>query len=70
MAGLPATALAQSPAPVAAAAAAPRPVVDAITCRTSCEGIARAVPGSVIRVSGEGMDTVATVILLDGPLRF
>jgi hypothetical protein len=61
---LPATAHAQSPTPVAAATAAPRPVVDAVTCRTSCQGIARAVPGSVIRVSGEGMDTVASVILL------
>jgi murein DD-endopeptidase MepM/ murein hydrolase activator NlpD len=72
----PATALAQSPTggaapaqapatPVAAASAvAPRPVVDAITCRTSCQGIARAVPGSVLRVSGEGMSTVTSVILL------
>jgi peptidase M23-like protein len=61
LAALPATAVAQSPTPVAAA---PRPVVDAVTCRTSCQGIARAVPGSVIRVSGEGMDTIANVILL------
>ena len=51
--------------PVAAASpAAPRPVVDAITCRTGCLGIARATPGSVVRISGEGMATVATVILL------
>jgi hypothetical protein len=73
----PASALAQSPtggtppttqAPAttvtAASASAPRPVVDAITCRTSCQGIARAVPGSVVRVSGEGMSTVTSVILL------
>jgi hypothetical protein len=48
----------------AASAVAPRPVVDAITCRTSCLGIARAVPGSVVRVSGEGMGAVASVVLL------
>jgi hypothetical protein len=74
---LPAAALAQAPAgtggtapvqaavPAAAASAAtPRPVVDAITCRSGCLGIARATPGSVVRVSGEGMATVANVILL------
>ena len=74
---LPAAALAQTPAstggaaptqaPVQAAAAslaAPRPVVDAITCRSGCLGIARATPGSVVRISGEGMATVASVILL------
>jgi murein DD-endopeptidase MepM/ murein hydrolase activator NlpD len=76
---LPSAALAQSPTggtapttapaapavPVAAASAATaRPVVDAITCRTSCLGIARAVPGSVVRVSGEGMDAVTSVVLL------
>jgi hypothetical protein len=75
----PASALAQSPtggtapasqAPAttttvtAASASAPRPVVDAVTCRTSCQGIARAVPGSVVRVSGEGMSTVTSVIVL------
>ena len=43
---------------------AARPVVDAITCRTGCLGIARATPGSVVRISGEGMATVASVILL------
>jgi hypothetical protein len=66
LASVPAAAFAQSPAPapVAAPTAAPRPVVDAVTCRTLCEGIARAVPGSVVRVSGEGMDTVTSVILL------
>jgi hypothetical protein len=74
---VPSAALAQAPAgtggaaptqaPVAAAAAsaaAPRPVVDAITCRTGCLGISRATPGSVVRISGEGMTTVASVILL------
>src|SRR5262249_30084545 len=74
----PAAALAQAPAstggvaptqaaptPAAAASAmAPRPVVDAITCRTGCLGIARATPGSVVRISGEGMTTVASAILL------
>jgi hypothetical protein len=74
---LPGAALAQSPAgtggatptqtpvpSVAASAATPRPVVDAITCRTGCLGIARATPGSVVRVSGEGMAAVTSVILL------
>jgi hypothetical protein len=74
---VPGAALAQTPAgtggaaptqtPVAAAAASaalPRPVVDAITCRTGCLGISRATPGSVVRISGEGMATVASVILL------
>jgi hypothetical protein len=64
---LPAAAGAQAPAPPAAPAAVaaqPRPVVDAVTCRTSCLGIARGVPGSVIRVSGDGMSNVTSVILL------
>jgi hypothetical protein len=57
----------QTPAPttsVAASTAAPRPVVDAVTCRTSCQGISRAVPGSVVRISGEGMTAVTSVIFL------
>ena len=55
----------QAPVPaVAASAAAPRPVVDAITCRTGCLGIARATPGSVVRISGEGMATVTSIVLL------
>ena len=59
------TAPAQAPVPTAAASAAvPRAVVDAITCRTGCLGIARATPGSVVRISGEGMTTVTSVILL------
>jgi hypothetical protein len=61
------TAPTQAPAPTvqtAASTAVPRPVVDAITCRTSCQGISRAVPGSIVRISGEGMDTVASVIFL------
>ena len=74
---LPGAALAQSPAgtggaaptqapvpAVAASGAAPRPVVDAITCRTGCLGIARAVPTSVVRISGEGMATVTSIVLL------
>ena len=74
---VPCTALAETPAgtggaaptqtPVAAAAAsaaAPRPVVDAVTCRSGCLGISRATPGSVVRISGEGMATVASVVLL------
>jgi murein DD-endopeptidase MepM/ murein hydrolase activator NlpD len=55
----------QAPVPAAAAsAAAPRAVVDAITCRTGCLGIARATPGSVVRVSGEGMASVTSIVLL------
>jgi hypothetical protein len=75
-AALPATALAQTPAPTGgasptptppateAAAPAQRPVIDAITCRTACQGIARATAGSTIRVSGEGMGTVTGIVLL------
>jgi murein DD-endopeptidase MepM/ murein hydrolase activator NlpD len=56
---------AQAPVPAAAAsAAASRAVVDAITCRTGCLGIARATPGSVVRVSGEGMASVTSIALL------
>jgi hypothetical protein len=63
----PTSATAPTTTPTAAvASAAPRPVVDAITCRTGCLGIARAVPGSVVRVSGEGMAAVTGVILLGG----
>ncbi len=74
---VPSAALAQAPAgtggaaptqaPVPPAAAPPstaRPVVDAITCWTACLGIARATPGSVVRISGEGMATVTSVIFL------
>jgi hypothetical protein len=72
---LPAVAAAQAPdptggvaptaAPVAAPAAPlPRPVVEAVVCRTLCRGIRRAVPGSVVRVSGEGMGAVGAVVLL------
>jgi murein DD-endopeptidase MepM/ murein hydrolase activator NlpD len=76
-AALPGAALAQSPAgtggaaptqatvpAVAASVPAQRPVVDAITCRIGCLGIARAMPGSVVRISGEGMTTVTSVVLL------
>ena len=76
-AALPGAALAQTPAPTGGAApdqtappatqaAAPtqRPVIDAITCRTDCLGIARATTGSTIRVSGEGMTGVTSVVLL------
>jgi hypothetical protein len=76
-AAVPGTALAQTPAPTGgtspdqatppvtkAAAPTQRPVVDAITCRTACLGIARATVGSTIRVSGEGMGGATSVILL------
>jgi peptidase M23-like protein len=74
---LPGSALAQTPAPTGgaspdstppsatqAAAPAQRPVIDSITCRTGCLGIARATTGSTIRVSGEGMSAVTSVVLL------
>jgi hypothetical protein len=77
-AALPGSALAQTPGPTggtspdptappatqAAAAPAQRPVIDAITCRTACLGIARATIGSTIRVSGEGMGSVTSVVLV------
>jgi Peptidase family M23 len=76
-AALPGTALAQTPAPTggasptptppptaAATAPAERPVIEAITCRTACLGIARATTGSTIRVSGEGMSGVSSIVLL------
>jgi hypothetical protein len=79
-AALPATALAQTPAPTGGASPTPtappatpatqdgapaqRPVIDAITCRTACLGIARATTGSTIRVSGDGMGAVTSVVLL------
>jgi Peptidase family M23 len=76
-AALPGAALAQTPAPTggtspdpiqapATQAAAPtqRPVIDAITCRSACLGIARATVGSTIRVSGDGMTGVTSVVLL------
>jgi murein DD-endopeptidase MepM/ murein hydrolase activator NlpD len=62
----PATPAAPATPTAAASSVAPRPVVDAITCRTACLGIARAVPGSVVRISGEGMTGVSSVILLGG----
>jgi hypothetical protein len=74
---LPGAALAQSPAgtggaaptqtpaaSVPASAPAPPAVIDAITCRTGCLGIVRATPGSVVRISGEGMATVTSIVLL------
>jgi murein DD-endopeptidase MepM/ murein hydrolase activator NlpD len=77
-AGLPATAAAiaiDAPrSPLRAAAplppvAASHPRVDAVTCRTRCLGVARAVAGSRVRVTGTGLDTAARVVLLGGPGR-
>jgi murein DD-endopeptidase MepM/ murein hydrolase activator NlpD len=74
---LPGAALGQTPAPTGgtsptptpptttpASAPAQRPVIDAITCRSACQGIARATTGSTIRVSGEGMAGVTSIVLL------
>jgi len=75
---LPGTALAQTPAPTGgtssdptpppavqtAAAPTQRPVIDAITCRTACQGIARATIGSTIRVSGDGVGSATSIVLL------
>jgi murein DD-endopeptidase MepM/ murein hydrolase activator NlpD len=77
-AAVPAAASAQTPAPTggtspdptaptpATQSAAPtqRPAVDAITCRTACQGIARATIGSTIRVSGDGIGGATSIVLL------
>jgi len=50
-------------APPAPASAAP-PSVDAVTCRTGCLGVATAVPGSRVRVSGSSLAGVTRVVFL------
>jgi murein DD-endopeptidase MepM/ murein hydrolase activator NlpD len=56
------------PAPAAAspspATAPARPVVDAVTCRTACAGLARAVRGSHVRITGSGLGDVRRVVFL------
>jgi murein DD-endopeptidase MepM/ murein hydrolase activator NlpD len=77
-AALPGAALAQTPAPTGGtaptatpptatttpAASTQRPAIDAITCRTACQGIARATIGSTVRVSGDGMGSATSIVLL------
>jgi murein DD-endopeptidase MepM/ murein hydrolase activator NlpD len=78
-AALPGAALAQTPAPTGGTAptATPpatttpatstqRPAIDAITCRTACQGVARATIGSTVRVSGDGVGSATSIVLLGG----
>jgi murein DD-endopeptidase MepM/ murein hydrolase activator NlpD len=53
-----------APPPSVATAAAGRPSVDAVTCRTGCLGLATARAGSVVRVAGEGVGGAASVVFL------
>jgi murein DD-endopeptidase MepM/ murein hydrolase activator NlpD len=78
-AALPGAAIAQTPAPTGGTSPTPtpppttpatpasstqRPSIDAITCRTACQGISRATIGSTIRVSGEGLGGATSIVLL------
>jgi murein DD-endopeptidase MepM/ murein hydrolase activator NlpD len=54
------------PATTTPAASTQRPAIDAITCRTACQGIARATIGSTVRVSGDGMGSATSIVLLGG----
>jgi hypothetical protein len=47
-----------------ATAAAGRPSVDAVTCRTTCLGLATARAGSVVRVTGEGAGSASSIVFL------
>jgi hypothetical protein len=47
-----------------AAAAVGRPVVDAVTCRTGCLGLATATAGRAVRVTGDGAATAASIVFL------
>lgn len=49
---------------VAAPAPALRPSVDAVTCRSACQAIDRAAPGSVVQISGPNMGAATQVVLL------
>jgi Peptidase family M23 len=50
--------------PSVAAAAAGRPEVEAVTCRTACLGLATATPGSVVRVSGAAAGAATSIVFL------
>jgi hypothetical protein len=50
--------------PSVAAAAVGRPVVDAVTCRTGCLGLATATAGSAVRVTGDGAASAASIVFL------
>jgi murein DD-endopeptidase MepM/ murein hydrolase activator NlpD len=63
-----------APRPTSAPGATPsgataRPAVDSVTCRTRCVGVARAVAGSRVRVTGEGLGAAARIVLLGRPGR-
>jgi hypothetical protein len=53
-----------APPPSAATAAVGRPSVDAVTCRTSCLGLATARAGSVVRVAGDGVGSASSIVFL------
>lgn len=55
-----------APAASATAPAPSHPVAQVVTCRTACAGIARATPGSTVRVSGDGMSGATTITFLGG----
>jgi hypothetical protein len=50
--------------PNVAAAAVGRPIVESVTCRTGCLGLATATAGSVVRVTGEGAASAASIVFL------
>jgi hypothetical protein len=47
-----------------AGATAGRPVVEAVTCRTGCLGLATATPGSVVRATGEDAGSATAIVFL------
>ena len=53
-----------APPPSVADAAVGRPVVQTVTCRTGCLGLATATPGSVVRVTGEDAGRAASIVFL------
>ena len=50
--------------PSVAAAAVGRPLVDAVTCRTGCRGLATATAGSVVRLTGDGAESASSIVFL------
>ena len=50
--------------PSVAAAAVGRPIVDGVTCRTGCLALGTATPGSVVRVTGDGAASAASIVFL------
>lgn len=48
------------------AAAGPPPQIDTVTCRSACAGLDRARGGSVVRVTGTGLEGAKQVVFLGG----